>query len=127
MRPTMTLMHNAHRTARLLLACFALSLLVAMAAPWVQARPLERLCMASGQERWVAAGGNDTGALPDQAHRIDCVLCLPPMLPGAGVAPLPSLQDPPALTTATWVRMTHVPAQSRAPFPPRAPPALRST
>ncbi|MBS0468596.1 MAG: hypothetical protein JSS31_00680 [Proteobacteria bacterium] len=120
----MPLMHNARRTARLLLGCFALSLLVAMAAPWVQARPLERLCTASGQERWVAPGGNDAGAPPHQAHQIDCVLCLPPMLPGAAAAHLSSPQEPPAVATAIWVRMAHVPAQSRAPFPPRAPPAL---
>ena len=123
MRITMAHPRNAPRLARLLLACFALSLAVAMAAPLVQARPMERVCTASGGERWVVAGGNQAGALPDEAHQFNCALCLPPMLPGAGAAPLPSPQGRPFMAEAPRPRMGHVPALSRAAFPPRAPPA----
>ncbi|MBS0507360.1 MAG: hypothetical protein JSR53_08275, partial [Proteobacteria bacterium] len=73
--------------ARLLLACFALALAVAVAAPLVQARPLERVCTASGEERWVATGGNVAGVPPGGAHLLDCALCLPPMLPAMGATP----------------------------------------
>ena len=123
MRITMPLLHNAPRLARLLLACFGLSLAVAMAAPLVQARPMERVCTASGEERWVTAGGNEAGALPGDAHQFSCALCLPPMLPGADAAPLPSPQGRPLMAEAPRPRMGHVPALSRAAFPPRAPPA----
>jgi hypothetical protein len=123
MRPTMPLLRNPPCLARLLLACFALSLAVAMAAPWVQAQPLERLCSASGDTRWVPVGGNDAGALPDEGHPLQCTLCLPPMLPGAHRAALPAPQGRPVMAAAARVRMGHVPALSRAAFPPRAPPA----
>lgn len=118
-----------HRTrtprqlARLLLACFALALAVAAAAPLVQARPMERVCTASGEERWVAAGGKDAGTVPAGAHLLDCAMCLPPMLPASGAGPLPCPQGRPAMAAAPLARVEHVPALSRAPFPPRAPPA----
>lgn len=123
MRITMPLLRNAPRLARLLLACFALSLAVAMAAPLVQARPMERVCTASGDERWVAAGGNQVSTLPYEGHQFSCALCLPPMLPGAQAATLPQPQGQPFMAQALRVRIGHVPALSRAAFPPRAPPA----
>ena len=123
MRITMPLLRNAPRLARLLLACFALSLAVAMAAPLVQARPMERVCTASGDERWVAAGGNQVGTLPYEGHQFSCALCLPPMLsPGAAQAPAP-VPEGPAPCAAFLARQAHMPPLSRAPFPPRAPPA----
>ncbi|HQQ71866.1 MAG TPA: DUF2946 family protein [Alicycliphilus sp.] len=116
-------LRTPRQLARLLLACFAMALAVAVATPLVQARPMERVCTASGEERWVAAGGKDAGTVPGAAHLLDCALCLPPMLPASAPGTLPSPQGRPAMAAAPLARMEHVPALSRAPFPPRAPPA----
>lgn len=124
----MHVLRNARHLARLLLACFAVSLGVATAAPFVQAGLLERVCSASGEERWVTAGGNDAADAsnaPLPAHALDCALCLPPLLPAWEPPPLFGLQRPTHAPAVYRARQTHMPALSRAPFPPRAPPALR--
>ena len=124
--PSMHILRNAHHLARLLLACFAVSLGVATAAPFVQAGHLERVCTASGEERWVAAGGNSAVGTNDASHpthALDCALCLPPLLPALDAPPWRGLQQLSHVPSADVVRQTHVPALSRAPFPPRAPPA----
>ena len=116
-------LRRTRHLARLLLACFALSLGVAMAAPLVRVQGLERLCSASGEVRWVAAGGNGAAAQGPHGQGLECALCLPPMLPGAQAATLPQPQGQPFMAQALRVRIGHVPALSRAAFPPRAPPA----
>lgn len=126
MRTTMPVPRNARhlaRLARLLLACFAVSLGVATAAPFMQAGHLERVCTASGEERWVRAGGNDAADAADSAaHGLDCALCLPPLLPTLDAPPLHGVHQAPGVFVAPGERQAHVPALSRAPFPPRAPP-----
>lgn len=116
-------LRRTRHLARLLLACFALSLGVAMAAPLVRVQGLERLCSASGEVRWVAASGNGAAAQGPHGQGLECALCLPPMLsPGAAQAPAP-VPEGPAPCAAFLARQAHMPPLSRAPFPPRAPPA----
>ncbi|WP_313074807.1 DUF2946 family protein [Melaminivora sp.] len=118
---TFTLPRRTPALARLLLACFALALGVASAAPLVRALPLEQLCSAAGEVRWVAAGGNE--ALPGgQEHGLECVLCLPPMLGGPALPMAALPHAAPGYAAVAVPRTSHVPALSRAPFPPRAPP-----
>ncbi|MGD9773686.1 DUF2946 family protein [Diaphorobacter sp.] len=130
----MHVLRNAPRLARLLLACFVLSLGVAMASPWVQAGPLnggwERVCSASGEERWVAVSGNtatDTDSTAHRAHTLDCALCLPFLLPPPDGAALHGLGQPAHMFARSALRQTHVPALSRAPLPARGPPGASST
>lgn len=135
---TMPLLRNTRRLARLLLACFALSLGVAMVSPMVQpqrggegdsAGMWDRICTASGDAPWVAANAApllDADTAPHHPHGLDCVLCLPPLLPTLdGPAPLGGPAPGPVFQ-ARSLRLAHVPALSRAPFPPRAPPWMIS-
>lgn len=108
--------------ARLLLVCFALALGAAMLSPLVRAQGMERICNAAGEPRWVAAGGNDAAAQDAQQHGLECVLCLPAMLPPPAIeAPGAAQALPPHVPAA--LAPSHVPPLSRAAFPPRAPPA----
>lgn len=107
--------------ARLLLACFAMALGVAMLSPLVRTQGMERVCTAAGEARWVAAGGNDAAAQDGQAHGLECVLCLPAMLPPATTQARAAAQSLPQ-HPASPLRQAHVPPLSRAAFPPRGPP-----
>lgn len=122
MPTTMESLRRTRHLARLLLACFAVALGVAMLSPLVRAQGMERVCSASGEARWVAAGGNDAAAQDGQAHGLECVLCLPAMLPPAAAQVQAAVQAP-AQHAAGVPRQAHVPPLSRAAFPPRAPPA----
>lgn len=121
-------LHSSTRrcTARWLLACFAVVLLVAGLAPLTHSRALlERICTASGQARWVAAAIAGADAQPDASgHTLECALCLPALAAAPGASsPVARLPAPaPAVQQALpdW----HLAPLSRAPFPPRAPPLL---
>jgi len=122
MPTTMEPLRRTRHLARLLLACFALALGVAMLSPLVHAQGMEPVCSASGEARWVAAGGNAAVQDGRQDHGLDCVLCLPAMLPPAAAQALTPAQALPQHVAGAQ-RQAHVPPLSRAPFPPRAPPA----
>lgn len=126
MPASMAALHSTpQRAARVLLACFALVLLVAGLGPLTLSHPLlERVCSAAGEVRWAPTaiqGAND--AAPNASgHALECALCLPPL----AAPPAPVLLAahrhtfvPPLIRTA--LRRPHAPL-SRAPFPPRAPP-----
>ncbi len=112
--------------ARVLLACFALVLALAAAAPWARAaQGLERLCSASGQELWVASAADGQAAPADTApsHALECALCLPALAAPPATARSLTACAPPLPLTASLRPVRHRAPLSRAPFPPRAPPA----
>ena len=129
-------LRSARFVARLVLAWFVVSMGVAVAAPVMHPQQaMERLCSGTGEMRWVpspaastmaaqarpAAAGDD--AVPAVAHpALDCPLCLAATPPPWGLAVLvvhapAQPQHEAAERHAPQVRLT------RAPFPPRAPPA----
>ncbi|RYF07035.1 MAG: DUF2946 domain-containing protein [Comamonadaceae bacterium] len=123
-------LRSVRSIACLVLAWFVVAMGVAVAAPAVHPRlAMERICSSSGAVLWVAsapsaATASDAGALSASAHHtLECPLCLSPAPPPWAVAPaLHRMPAPPAgagqQPTAPPVTLT------RAPFPPRAPPAL---
>lgn len=109
------------RLARTLLACFALALVAAAISPLLQPRALQVVCSADGQ--WRLLAGTDEGQpAPGGTHALDCALCLPA---GAPAARLPALAPPPAPASRPRVLRAHAHRvrQTRAPLPPRGPPA----
>lgn len=124
-------LRSARSVARLVLAGFVVAMGVAVAAPVLHpAQALERICSGSGEMRWVPAAfagpaAADATVAPASAsghHTLDCPLCLSPAPPPRAVAPTPHRS--PALAHHTVLRRTQPPvALTRAPFPPRAPPA----
>ncbi|SDM48698.1 hypothetical protein SAMN05428957_106213 [Oryzisolibacter propanilivorax] len=116
----MSVLHCPPRLARLLLACFALALGVASAAPLVQAPALQQLCSAAGEVRWAP---DDGPGAPASAHALECALCLPPLLPAPPPWLTPAVHAAPQPVAAPAHCPARVAQLSRAPFPPRAPPA----
>ncbi len=104
---------------RWMLACFALAIGVAVAAPVVNPQALSLVCSAGGSVKLVAADDVDGGAPATMAHTLDCVMCLPAGAPPATadvVVPAVALTD--VLRTGpprhiTW--RTADPASARAP------------
>jgi hypothetical protein len=66
-------LRNASTLVRLVLAWFALSIGVAVAAPVVQPRPLELLCTGTGITKLMVQG--DDGQAAPVGHTLDCPLC----------------------------------------------------
>src|SRR4051812_25584173 len=65
-------LRNARRIARLVLAWFALSLGVAIAAPLVQPANIEVVCSGSGALKLLVKGD---GGSTSSTHTLDCPLC----------------------------------------------------
>lgn len=123
-----TAMHafrRAHLLARLLLACFVLAMLAASGAPLVRAVAMERVCSALGPASWVIAAdqADADAAQGTSGHGLECALCLPLMLAPRARGVAPSRPPVAAQTLLPARRQPFAPALSRAPFPPRAPPA----
>lgn len=68
---------------RWMLACFALAVGVAVAAPLVNPQALSLVCSAGGTVKLVAADDVDSGSAAAMAHTLDCVMCLPAGAPPA--------------------------------------------
>lgn len=108
------------RTARLVLAWFALALLVALASPLVQAPAMELVCSAGAGVKLVVLG-EDGQALPADGHTLDCPACL-------GLASPPPRGDAraavPQARAAAWRAVPVRAARAAAaPLPARGPPA----
>lgn len=124
---TMHAVRSARYLARLVLTWFVVSLGMAAAAPVVHpGQAMERVCSGSGEMRWVPAahGAVEAGAAARIGHHtLDCPLCLspaPPVSPSASAA----FRSPSIAHRAEPVRPQPTVALTRAPFPPRAPPAV---
>ncbi len=112
-------MRQSRALIRWMLACFALAIGVAVAAPVVNPQALSLVCSAGGSVKLVVADDVDGGAPATMAHTLDCVMCLPAGAPPASadvVVPAVALTD--VLRTGpprhiTW--RTADPASARAP------------
>lgn len=123
-------LRSARSLARLALVWFVVSMGVAVAAPALHpAQALERICSGSGEMRWVPVAlatpvAADVGAAPAAGHHtLDCPLCLSPAPPPWAVASAALRMPAPPHGTGPQHEAPPV-TLTRAPFPPRAPPAL---
>lgn len=66
--------------ARLVLACFWLTLGVAMASPLIAPRAMEMVCSDGGAMKFVVVDQDQDASATGQ-HLLDCALCLPTFLP----------------------------------------------
>ena len=107
---------------RWMLACFALAVGVAVAAPVVNPQALSLVCSAGGSVKLVAADDVDSGAPAAMAHTLDCVMCLP-----AGAPPASADVVVPAVALTDVLRTgppRHITWRTADPASARAPPAL---
>lgn len=85
----MQVLRNAAFLARLVLAWFALSIGIAVAAPVVKPQGVELICSAGGAVKFLVQG--DTGTASG-AHTLDCPLCAPSAAPPVADAGLTHAQ-----------------------------------
>jgi hypothetical protein len=114
-------LRSARHLARLVLAYFALALVVAIAAPMTQAQSLELVCSSSGGMKLLVH--DEQGTHDASGHAMDCQLC------ATGVGPPPlhqfSLQAPTPIAHALLPTVAaHLAWLTAAPLPPRGPPSL---
>lgn len=119
MRAMQTL-RTARFIARLVLACFVLSLGVAIASPLVNPQSMELVCASGGAMKLIVKNA-DGGADEVRGHTLDCPMCLP-----LG-APLPQVQSVPVVPSALAHALrplvaAHIAGRSAAALPPRGPP-----
>jgi len=114
-------LRSARQLARLVLAWFALALLVAIAAPMAKAESLELVCTSSGGMKLLVQGEN--GTQDASGHAMHCQLC-------TGMAGPPSIH-PSTLQAPTSLAHVLIPAVAAhlawltaAPLPARGPPQL---
>lgn len=120
----MTLFARLRRIAtrlpgRALLAWFALTLAVAVAAPMAHAGSAQDICTSAGAAGLFA----DAGAPPAAAPHLDCPLCLPTAPPPPAWDAWPAAQPAPAYLPRWAARVRAVAHEDSAP-PVRAPPRL---
>ena len=114
----MQALRNAAFLARLVLAWFALSLGVAIAAPVVKPRSIELICSGAGAVKLLSQG-DDTGT-PAGLHTLHCPLCATtgaPPVAAQGLAGViaPVGQVPPSIRAARVAALTAAPPPARGP------------
>jgi hypothetical protein len=103
--------------ARWVLVWFVIAMGVAVASPLVQPQSYTLVCSTVGASKLVVSG--EDGA-PVMAHTLDCVACLPAMVPPPAVphsaaAPGNLRYSFPAFDTAFMARRDALPAPARGP------------
>lgn len=119
----MTRLRTSHALARLVLAWFALFVVLGSVAPSMQAHASDTVCSAAGTAG-VPAGPD--GPLDGQAssHTIECPLCLPLFAPPAADFDA-TLAFTPAVDPIPRARpVRHVAFTVAAPLPARGPPSI---
>jgi hypothetical protein len=105
---------------RWVLAVFTLALGSAIASPLIQPTQLELLCSSAGMSKVIVI--NDQGESVEEAHALDCTLCLPVSAP-----PPPSFRSD---FNSPLAHATHLPVAARIaahalpPLPARGPPTV---
>jgi hypothetical protein len=114
---------NSLRSASLMrwvFVVFAFALGAAIASPLIKPTQLELLCSGAGVSKITVL--NDQGEAVEEAHALDCALCLqlsaPPPLSFSA-----DFSSPFGYTTAPFER-TRTAALTQPPLPARGPPAL---
>ncbi len=114
-------LRQARTLARLVLAWFALTLGVALAAPAVQPQVLQMVCTGTGVMKMVAV--QDGGAVQQSpSHTLDCSLCTPAAPPPAVVQA--GTQAQPLAHAVQPIPSARHAARVAAPLPARGPPLL---
>ena len=115
----MQALRRARRLTRLVLAWFALSVGLAVAAPVLQPQSIEMVCSGTGGMRMMM---DDEGGMPDPGgHMKDCRLCV---MTGAPVTPVVFLPEPPPAQVPAPIVPVSVVARAATHFSARAPPLL---
>lgn len=120
----MSALHTLRQTktlARLVLAWFALFVVVAAAAPVVNPQASALVCSAQGDVKLVNLGGD--GTVPASGHTLDCVLCLSVHAPPSAVLPWGAISFA-GTVCLPQMAQTPVPLRSDARLTARAPPVL---
>ena len=112
-------LRNASTLVRLVLAWFALSIGVAVAAPVVQPRALELLCTGAGITKLMVQG--DDGQAAPVGHTLDCPLCA--ALSAPPPAARPDLRFEPQRHAVAVPRLVRATPWLALPPPARGPPA----
>jgi hypothetical protein len=118
----MNALRTSTRLARLVLACFWLTLGVAMASPFIAPRAMEMVCSDGGAMKLVVVD-QDQDSMAGGQHLLDCALCLPTFLP-THIPPTQVRQPQPLAYALTPIEQARIAALVGAPLPPRGPPAL---
>ena len=118
---TLEILRRTPLIARILLACWLLSIGVAIASPLVKPQALELICSGAGVMKLLLK--SDDGKQQATNHALDCPLCAassaPPPVFGPGVTPMP------ALAYELHGRFsTYLASRTGAPPPARGPPAF---
>jgi hypothetical protein len=117
----MQALRNASILARLVLAWFALSIGVAVAAPLVNPVGVDLVCSASGGIKLMVKG--DTGNGKSVGHTLDCPLCAATGAPPP-VAAAPAAYEPALAHVLQSIPAARIAALTAAPLPARGPPAF---
>lgn len=117
----MHFLRSVRLIARWVLACFALSLGVAVASPLVHPQATQMVCSGAGIMKLLVV--TDDGATELGSHVLDCPLCAPL------AAPPPSLRwgvEPPFALSFSLLPLeaARIASLLRGPWQARAPPAL---
>ena len=116
----MQALRNARFLARLVLAWFALSVGLAVAAPVVRAMDTELVCSGGGGMKLLVKG--DSGGA-EGVHVLDCPLCASFVAPPVG-APDAAQSDPAAAYVLHPLVAARIAAITGVPPPARGPPSL---
>jgi hypothetical protein len=120
----MQALRHATFLARLVLAWFALTLGVAIAAPMVNPQSMELVCSGAGAVKLVVK--SDTGTAPASGHTLDCPLCVSFSAPPA-TAPVVAATSLPRGDLVALIPSSRIALRSAAPLPARGPPELQHT
>lgn len=119
--PTLQILRRSSLIARFLLACWLLSIGVAIASPLVKPQALELICSGAGVMKLLPK--TDDGKQQAVSHALDCPLCAASGAPPPQVRPALALT--PALAYELRSRFSSQPAsRTGAPPPARGPPAF---
>ncbi len=105
--------------ARCLLAWFVLSMGLAVAAPILQAQPMQLVCSAAGDMRLQVGNGDESS--PSASHTLDCVLCFVASAPPPATVALDALGYPQPVDVP-GLAATHIAWRTAAPLAARGPP-----
>ena len=114
-------LRNAHLLTRLVLVWFALFIGASVASPLVKPQETQMVCSAMGGMKMVM--GDDAGDSQTSSGGMDCPLCAHVSAPPPAVV----MCFEPVNTLAHALRpipAAHIAWSTRAPLPPRGPPAL---
>ncbi|MFZ9322229.1 MAG: DUF2946 family protein [Hylemonella sp.] len=117
----MQLLRHTRVTARFALIWFVLSLVLALASPWVHPKSMDLVCSAGGAMKLIVQGDDDAKKV--SGATLDCPLCGTQSAPASPVRY--QTQAPSTLVQVLWpIASVHRAGLTALPPPSRAPPVL---